>query len=220
MTAVLALNDISCELDDRVLFSGMCASFESGDLVQIVGPNGAGKTTLLKILTGLSRHYEGTLSWSEGGNEAKVPSYEFYCALLFIGHHPAVKASLTPRENLSWYFGLNGRKGGDSADISTAQIVEALANVGLAGYEDVPCFQMSAGQQRRVALARLYISKARLWILDEPFTAIDKQGVARLEQQIESHRQAGGIVVLTTHQSMTHAEPKLLDLANFAGEGS
>lgn len=218
MTAVLALHDISCELDDRLLFSGMSATFESGDLVQIVGPNGAGKTTLLKILTGLSHHYQGELCWGEPGNQVKVPSYEYYCHLLFVGHNPGVKASLTPLENLTWYFGLNGEKGAESEEVSDSQLLEALGNVGLAGYENVPCFQMSAGQQRRVALARLYVSKAPLWILDEPFTAIDKQGVAKLEQRIDAHRNAGGIVVLTTHQSMSHAKPKLFDLADFAGD--
>lgn len=221
MTLALSLNNIACEIDDRVLFSNLTVQFNSGDLVQIVGPNGAGKTTLLRILTGISSNYEGQLSWC--GHP--VPSYEFYSSLLYIGHLTGAKASLTPLENLSWYFGLNGSKapGGDesvanaAAPITQASILQALEAVGLGGYENVPGFQMSAGQQRRIALARLYLSKAPLWILDEPFTAIDKLGVANLEKHFNKHREQGGIVILTTHQSLSYAEPKMVDLADYAG---
>lgn len=228
MTLALSLNNIACEIDDRLLFSNLTTQFNSGDLVQIVGPNGAGKTTLLRILTGISSNYEGELKWCD----YPIPSYEFYSSLLYLGHLTGAKASLTPMENLSWYFGLNGTKGSNrtedvnesnsaggssTSEVSKDAIVAALAAVGLNGYENVPGFQMSAGQQRRVALARLYISQAPLWILDEPFTAIDKLGVANLEKHFNQHREKGGIVVLTTHQSLSYAEPKVVDLADYAG---
>lgn len=214
-SGLLSLKNITCEIDERVLFAGISVEYSAGDLVQIVGPNGAGKTTLLKVLTGLSSRYEGELRWCD----KPIPSYEFYSSLLYIGHLPGVKSSLTPLENLSWYFGLNGKKSAaqaaDQVTVSRDSLMAALARVGLAGYENVPSFHMSAGQQRRVALARLYISEAPLWILDEPFTAIDKAGVAALEIRLEEHRRRGGMVVLTTHQSMLHAEPKILDLAHY-----
>ncbi len=214
MLLALRLHNIACEIDERVLFNGLSATFAPGDLIQILGPNGAGKTTLLKIITGLSQRYRGELSWGR----FPIPSYEFYACLLYLGHATGVKTSLTPLENLAWYFGLNGSKGESASAPTREDLREALRQVGLAGYEDVPSYQMSAGQQRRVALARLYVSQAPLWVLDEPFTAIDRQGVASLEQHLDGHRRNGGIVILTSHQSLSAAAPTLIDLADYAGE--
>lgn len=211
VVAKLVLDNICCEIDDRVLFSGLSAEFSSGDLVQIVGPNGAGKTTLLRILTGLSSRYSGTLAWCTYA----IPSYEFFSSLLYLGHDVGVKSALTPLENLDWYFGINGIKSTRRAQLQRDEARQALASVGLAGYEEVPCHQMSAGQQRRVALARLYLSEAPLWILDEPFTAIDKQGVLELEQRIQQHRDTGGIVLLTTHQALSQINPLTIDLGDY-----
>ncbi len=207
-----------------MLFSQLSARFSSGDLVQIVGPNGAGKTTLLKVITGISGRYTGALTWTETQtetapdrlqNDHAIPSYDFNASMLYLGHMTGINSSLTPMENLQWYFGLHGIKGEDEAVVSVSDIRGALSQVGLSGYEDFPCHQMSAGQQRRVALARLYISKAPLWVLDEPFTAIDKQGVQALERCINAHRSRGGIVILTTHQSMHESDPKVIDLADY-----
>ncbi len=224
MPFALTLNNISCERDDRLLFSQLSARFSSGDLVQIVGPNGAGKTTLLKVITGISSRYTGALTWTQTQTETApdrpqndhvIPSYDFNASMLYLGHMTGINSSLTPMENLQWYFGLHGIKGENEAVVSVNDVRGALSQVGLSGYEDFPCHQMSAGQQRRVALARLYISKAPLWVLDEPFTAIDKQGVQALERCINAHRSRGGIVVLTTHQSMHESDPKVIDLADY-----
>ncbi len=232
MPFALTLDNISCERDDRVLFSQLSARFVSGDLVQIVGPNGAGKTTLLKVITGISGRYTGALTWCDSEtslqaedasatqpscsqNNYAIPSYDFNASMLYLGHMTGINSSLTPMENLQWYFGLHGAKNVGDVFVSAKDIFGALAQVGLSGYEDFPCYQMSAGQQRRVALARLYISKAPLWVLDEPFTAIDKQGVQALERCINDHRSSGGIVVLTTHQSMHESDPKVIDLADY-----
>jgi len=213
VSAALTLDNIACELDERVLFTKLSAKIGAGDLVQIVGPNGAGKTTLLKIITGIFSNYRGEIRWGEH----KVPCYEFYASLLYLGHAIGVKVSLTPMENLLWYFGLNGSKADQSeGDLDRGAYLRALAEVGLAGYEDVPAYQMSAGQQRRIALARLYLSKAPLWILDEPFTAIDKQGVANLEALLIQHRDRGGIAIFTSHQTFIHASPQQIDLADYA----
>lgn len=218
VASALTIQHLSCERDDRLLFNDMSFQFDAGSLVQIVGPNGAGKTTLLKILCGISTNYQGTITWGD----FPVPSYEYLSSLLFLGHQTGVNSALTPLENLRWYFGLHGQKGGDadSASVPTeGEFIQALEKVNLAGYEDFPCYQMSAGQQRRVALARLFLSHAPVWVLDEPFTAIDTQGVSELEQRIQAHRENGGIILLTTHQSMHQLEPKIVDLADYVPKG-
>jgi heme exporter protein A len=153
-----------------------------GHLLQIEGANGAGKTSLIRILAGLSRY----------GFEGQV---ERHAPLLYLGHHAGVKALLTPRENLAWHVA-----GED--DYSDGQIEDALARVGLYGYEDVPSHALSAGQHRRVNLARLYLSQSPLWLLDEPFTAIDKSGVLELEALLVQHVERGGAVVMTSHQTL------------------
>ena len=215
MTFTLTLKQLHCEIEDRVLFTGVNVTCESGDIVHLVGPNGAGKTTLLRILTGLFDHYEGDVEWCD----QVAKGYDFLSHLLYIGHATGVKSSLTPMENLLWYFGLNGKKTENASDVKTRDVERALEKVMLAGYEEVPCYQLSAGQQRRVALARLFISQAPLWILDEPFTAIDKSGVAQLEARLIEHAQQGGIVILTTHQSPQFDQLKIVDLADFATRG-
>ncbi|MBT00239.1 MAG: heme ABC transporter ATP-binding protein CcmA [Oceanospirillaceae bacterium] len=190
---LLRVEKLFCERDDRVLFDGLSFSVASGEIVQIEGANGSGKTTLLRILSGLSRNYEGDILWRE---EPVEQARDRYCReLLYFGHQPGVKALLSAEENLRWYCAL-------SPSLDPSRIREALAEVGLSGFEDVPCHTLSAGQHRRVSLARLYLSDAPLWILDEPFTAIDKRGVAAKEALIGRHIARGGSVILTTHQDL------------------
>lgn len=207
--AALRLDNISCERDDRLLFQNLSATVQGGDILQVQGPNGSGKTTLLRVLTGISTDYLGQLTWC--GQPVGQNSFEYHRNLLYIGHLPAVKRSLTPEENLDWYCGMNNGLGRD-------EISRALAEVGLAGYEDVPSYRLSAGQLRRVALARLYLSPARVWILDEPFTAIDVHGVAKLRELFSHHARSGGILILTTHQDLGIEQVKLLDLLKYSGE--
>jgi len=186
------VSGLRCERDERLLFSDLAFAVSAGDVLQIEGPNGSGKTTLLRVLSGLSQQFDGELRWcGEPMSRAKLA---FRADLFYLGHAPAVKALLTPLENLRWSA---------SGEIHAQQsMMDALKEVGLYGYEDVPCFSLSAGQQRRVALARLYLTTARLWILDEPFTAIDKSGVSALEWHISTHAQRGGGVILTTHHTL------------------
>lgn len=184
---LLAVHDLCLERGGRELFSDLSFSIRRGRLIQVEGANGAGKTSLLRILAGLSRYgFSGLV--------------ERHAPLLYLGHHPAVKALLTPRENLAWHVA------GESV-YSDLQIEDALARVGLYGYEDVPSHALSAGQHRRVNLARLYLSGCPLWLLDEPFTAIDKEGVAELEALLVKHVEQGGAVVLTSHQLLQVACP-------------
>ena len=192
-----ALN-LSCVRDERTLFSGLSFTVEPAEMVQIEGRNGAGKTSLLRILAGLSSPDAGEVRW-QGVNTRRQRDV-FHQQLLYLGHQPGVKSVLTAFENLAFYLSVNRPSG--KADADAGAIYQALDNVGLLGYEDVTVAQMSAGQQRRVALARLWLSTAPLWILDEPLTAIDKEGVATLIALFEQHTQQGGMVLLTTHQDL------------------
>ena len=179
---LLEAHAISLERGGRELFNRLSFTVLRGHLLQVDGVNGAGKTSLLRILAGLSRYgFDGEVSR--------------YVPLLYLGHQPGVKALLTPRENLAWHVAGQG-------EYTDEQIEAALSRVGLYGYEDVPSHALSAGQHRRVNLARLYLSQCPLWLLDEPFTAIDKAGVLELETLLVQHVEAGGAVVLTSHQTL------------------
>ena len=197
-TELLSAESLFCERDDRILFEGLDLTLNTGEILQIEGRNGSGKTTLLRILSGLSSHFEGELFWQ---GEVMGEVQEAYLAdLVYIGHLPGVSDQLTTEENLRWHCALH-----PSLDIE--KIDYAIAQVGLRGFEDLPAYQLSAGQKRRIALARLYMSNARLWILDEPFTAIDKVGVAAKEALMLKHLSRGGSVILTTHQDMSDQMP-------------
>ncbi|WP_215410338.1 cytochrome c biogenesis heme-transporting ATPase CcmA [Escherichia coli] len=194
---MLEARELLCERDERTLFSGLSFTLNAGEWVQITGSNGAGKTTLLRLLTGLSRPDAGEVLWQ--GQPLHQVRDSYHQNLLWIGHQPGIKTRLTALENLHFYH----------RDGDTAQCLEALAQAGLAGFEDIPVNQLSAGQQRRVALARLWLTRATLWILDEPFTAIDVNGVDRLTQRMAQRTEQGGIVILTTHQPLNVAESKI-----------
>ena len=186
-TPLLAAEGLSLVRGERELFRELRFDVSPGELWQIVGANGSGKTSLLRILAGLSRYgFEGAVRRA--------------CTPLYLGHQSAVKGLLTPREKLCWHVAGEGQ-------YSAPQVESALANVGLCGYEDLPSPTLSAGQHRRVNLARLHLSSSPLWLLDEPFTAIDKGGVAALERLMEQHVARGGAVVLTSHQALAVACP-------------
>ncbi len=192
-SVLLEAKNLFCERDERVLFEALNFSVRQGEIIQVEGPNGAGKTTLLRIISGISAAYEGSVTWQ--GKEISDDRAEYQCNMLYLGHKAAVKHMLNPLENLRILVGMHRR-------VSVDTMISALHKVGLKGYEDVPCHSLSAGQQRRVALARLHLSDEPLWILDEAFTAIDKKGVAELEQLLVSRAAAGGAIVMTTHHEM------------------
>ena len=205
---MLDIEGLCCIRDDRTLFEGLRFSIQPGELVQVEGPNGAGKTSLLRIIAGLAMADSGDILWK--GTSTRRNRDDYNQDLLYIGHLTGIKAALTPFENLAFYQRI--------AKQPLDDIWPALAKVGLVGYEDVPVAQLSAGQQRRVALARLWLSKATLWILDEPLTAIDKQGVEELIELFCHHAQSGGIVLLTTHQDMLSSKKSIRKIKLTGGE--
>lgn len=190
---MLEAKDLYCERDDRVLFQHLDFSLSEGQAIQVQGSNGSGKTTLLRILCGLNADFTGDISWN--AQPVKTVMSEFRNKVFYLGHAPAINKTLSPVENLRWFCASRGA--GEEKDISTA-----LSAFGLEGYEDIPCYMMSAGQQRRVSLARMKLVHTRLWVLDEPFTALDKRGVGELEAMLADFVDEGGALLLTTHHSL------------------
>ena len=182
---------LECVRHDRTLFRDLSFTVSAGEITQVEGANGSGKTSLLRLLCGLMLPAAGEVRWR--GRDIQADRINYFTELCYIGHHPGIKEELTPRENLRMAQSLGRSR--DGIDIDTA-----LAEVGLYGYEDLPTRTLSAGQRRRVALARMLILEAKLWILDEPFTALDIHGRTLIEGMLEQHSQRGGAALLTTHQ--------------------
>ncbi|BAS68074.1 cytochrome c biogenesis heme-transporting ATPase CcmA [Bathymodiolus septemdierum thioautotrophic gill symbiont] len=198
----LKLNNVSCQRGYNLLFSDVSLTLNSGDILRVTGTNGSGKTSLLKILAGLNVQEKGTIHL--GDNAVKSEIYQ--SAVFYLGHLPALSNELTCLENLQFLTALNQSTNKEQA------LIIALEKVGLSGYKNELCGQLSAGQKRRVALASLVLSKAKVWLLDEPFTALDPQGVKMVEMHIEQHCQQGGMCLFTTHQASALKNQKLLAL--------
>lgn len=195
---MLQASGLFCERGDRQLLNGLSFSLESGQLLHIRGANGAGKTSLLRIIAGLLLPTEGDVLWS--GKPIKQQREEYHQDLLYLGHLDGVKGDLTAIENLRIDSQLQ------AANATDEEMWSALGKIGLAGFEEVFTKQLSQGQHRRVGLCRLLLSKAKLWVLDEPFNALDVKAVKMLADLIEAHLGAGGMVMLTTHQDVPLAE--------------
>jgi heme exporter protein A len=199
---MLTATALSCVRGERRLFAGLDLAVGPGEWLHVQGENGAGKTSLLRILAGLSPAAEGEIRWQ--GEPIKALAEDYRRHLLFLGHHGAVKEELTPLENLTLAAQLDGTV------LDETEALTALARFGLRGREDLPVRFLSAGQKRRVLLARLAVRKATLWILDEPFTALDVKAVDMLSGLIVEHVTQGGIAILTSHQSIPLPNGKIL----------
>lgn len=201
---MLSSVNLSCVRGERTLFTGLGLSVAPGQWLHVRGANGCGKTSLLRLLAGLSRPEAGDVLWA--GEPIAQLGAAWRRVMLFLGHHAAVKDDLTARENLALAGAL------DDCNASDADVTTALHRFGLKGREDLPVRVMSAGQKRRVLLARLQTRKASLWILDEPFTALDTKAVEMLSDLVGEHLAAGGCAVITSHQPVPLASGKVLDL--------
>jgi len=193
-TSQLLLNaqNLTCIREERILFEALNFTVNSGDIIQIEGPNGAGKTSLLRILAGLSQPYEGEVLFKDCPISEDREYYNRH--LLYIGHLAGIKGEMSAQENLEFNLALSG--------LNKNEAEKTLSEVNLLGFEDALASHLSAGQHRRIALAKLWQSQAPIWILDEPFTAIDKHGVKKLEDLMIKHAEKGGCVILTTHQDL------------------
>jgi len=192
---VLNVSLLECVRGERRLFRDVGFELAPGTLLEVAGPNGSGKTSLLRILCGLSHPAAGEIRWR--GERIGDLAEDFRRDLLYLGHHNALKGDLTPIENLVFSETLAG------ATITTQAATDAIFRLGLRGCEKLPVRVLSQGQKRRVALARLALrGDAALWVLDEPFVALDRAAVADIAGLIAARLAGGGIVVLTTHQEV------------------
>jgi heme exporter protein A len=201
---MLSVSDLSCVRGERRLFSGVCVDLAAGEWLHVQGENGAGKTTLLRTLVGLSHPDAGEIRW--GGQPIRELGEDYRRDVLYLGHHGAVKEDLTPLENLRLAASLDGRT------LDERETLAALHRFGLKGREELPVRFLSAGQKRRVLLARLVTRNAPLWVLDEPFTALDVKAVDMLSALIGEHVAGGGLAILTSHQTMPIAGGKAIKL--------
>lgn len=195
---MLTVEQLVCYRGDRLLFENLSFDLAEGELLYVKGVNGSGKTTLLRMLCGLVAKEQGEIRWQ--GETIKQLAEDYLRQTLYIGHLPGIKAELTALENLRISSALNG------CEINEDKALDALQAIGLAGREDLPTKVLSQGQKRRVALARLLITDAKLWILDEPFVALDVAAVAMLQGVLAEHLAQGGLIVLTTHQEFNVAK--------------
>ena len=205
----LRLVDVACRRGDRLLFAGLNETLASGELLWLRGGNGRGKTSLLRLVAGLAAPEHGRILW---GDTPTRRNERFANELVYIAHANALKDDLTAAESLAFLARVHGR------DAEAPALRAALARLGLAGRERTPTRSLSQGLRRRVALARLALETApALWVLDEPFDALDVAGTATLHALLAAHRARGGSVLLTSHHLHLDAEAasagfRMLDL--------
>lgn len=192
---MLEASQLECVRGDRRLFAGVGFRVDDGEMLFLQGRNGSGKTTLLRMICGLAHPVAGDIRWK--GEDIHQLGEDYREALCYLGHLNAIKEELTPLENLC----ASARLAGET--LSDDDALDALESVGLAGREDLACKYLSQGQKRRVALSRLVHEKRALWVLDEPFVALDAAAVDWLAGVIGAHLQRGGMAVLTTHQAVS-----------------
>ncbi|MGD2138091.1 MAG: cytochrome c biogenesis heme-transporting ATPase CcmA [Gammaproteobacteria bacterium] len=189
---VLEARELECIRDDRTLFSGLAFRLEAGQALLLEGRNGSGKTSLLRILCGIRLPDGGEITW--GGTDISRLGADYHEHTAYVGHRDGIKLDLSPLENLAMARAL-----GKPGDIT---LEAALEQVDLYGFEDTLARNLSAGQQRRLALARLLVVDAPLWILDEPFTSLDIHGIGLIEELLEAHTAAGGMLAMTSHHTV------------------
>ena len=202
---ILEVSELACERGDHRLFSGLSFTLSAGELMQVQGANGSGKTTLLRTLCGFVQPAQGTVHWC--GQDIGEWDDDFHAEMCYLGHLNAIKDELSALENLQMSAGLAGYT------VTEKQAVAALRRMGLQRREHLPVRVLSQGQRRRVALARLLIGDAHLWVLDEPLTALDVGAVGLMQELIGEHLSNGGMTIFTTHQPLQVAGVQTRQLA-------
>ena len=195
----LAAADLACIRDDRTLFSGLEFSIGPGEALLLEGRNGSGKTSLLRILCGIRLPDTGRINW--GGEDINRLGADYHEHTAYVGHRDGIKLDLTPLENLAMARAL-GKP-------NETTLEDALEKVDLYGFEDVLTRNLSAGQQRRLALARLLVTDTALWILDEPFTSLDVHGIKVIEELLDNHPSRGGMLAVTSHHAVNLANTRI-----------
>ena len=201
---VLEAHGLCCVRGERELFSGLNLRISAGNCLHVRGENGVGKTSLLRLLTGLSKPESGKVLWDNQSIALDPTAY--HRELLFLGHRDALKEDLTALENIQMYAAL------DDIALPQEKALAALWRFGLRGRENLSVNCLSAGQKRRVLMARMLTRQAKLWILDEPFNALDAQAIQEMQNLIVEHLSVGGLVVLTSHQEVSIPNVQVLEL--------
>lgn len=196
---VLESSGLACIRDDWTLFEALSFELQFGQALILEGRNGSGKTSLLKLLCGVRRPDAGDIRWQ--GEDIYELGADYHAHIAYVGHKNGIKAELTTAENLGFAAGLGVPNGG---------IAEAIERLELSGLDDTLARHLSAGQQRRLALARLLVTRSRLWILDEPFTALDSHGIGLVEKLCDEHLRAGGLLAMTSHHPVRLSEAEIV----------
>jgi heme exporter protein A len=203
--SLLEARSLACSRGDARLFRDISFMVGAGEWVAVRGPNGSGKTTLLRCVAGLTRPDSGEVLWD--GKSARAIAQSFHASLLYAGHAPGLKDELSAAENLRDALALR------DLSIPDASLAEALGSVGLAKVRRLPSQRLSAGQRRRIGLARLALDPAALWVLDEPLTALDAEGETLFAGLLERHLQRGGSALVATHHAIAGATPREVRLS-------
>ena len=198
--------NLTCVRGERIVFADLGFSLSSGDALTLVGRNGSGKTSLLRVMAGLTRAISGAIAWDDGA--VSEDSVRHHGRLHYVGHQDAVKQVLSVRENLTLWTRIRGG--------TEDGLAAGLTRFDLTALADIPGRYLSAGQRRRLSLARISATPAPLWLLDEPTVALDRESVAALTDAIAEHRARGGMVVVATNVDLDLANSMMLDLRDFA----
>ena len=197
----LIVNNLSCQRGYKLLFENLSFELNSGEVLKVSGPNGSGKTSLMKILAGLSSFETGSIDY----DDTKINSERYNLDFLYLGHLAALSPELSCLENLKYTM----RLGNDNLDLDFS---DALKKVGLEKFENELVGKLSAGQKKRIALSLLFITQSKVWLLDEPFSALDSKAIKIIETRVEDHFNSGGICILTTHQECNIKNMKEISL--------
>ena len=203
----LVAEALSCRRGERLVFTGLECRLPAGGALVLSGSNGSGKSSLLRLLATLLTPAAGRLLW--GGEPVLRDAASYRARVHYVGHQDATKPALSPREMLGFWASLRGHR-------AEPEIGPALAAFALGAVAERPCRWLSAGQRRRLALARLVATPAPVWLLDEPNAALDEDGAARLQALIAQHRAAGGRVAIATHQPLALEGAAIIALEDFA----